>query len=265
MYRHFFKRFFDILLSGLALIILSPLLLIIALLVRIKHGSPVLFTQYRPGKDGKIFKFIKFRSMSNKTDKDGYLLPDKDRLTKFGKFLRKTSIDELPQLWCIFIGKMSIVGPRPRMVEECVFLTDEQQDRFKVRPGITGLAQVNGRNDITFDKVVDFDKKYVEKITLWGDIKILFLTVIKVFKREGVNKQGTVSNEFYGDYLLREKQIEQEYYNKKIQQAREMILEAKAQKKSRTKDVLYLNGSVNAKDFEQQETTEEVLVKENKN
>lgn len=227
MYRHFFKRFFDIVLSGLALIILSPVYLILAILVRIKLGTPVIFTQYRPGKDGKIFKFIKFRSMTNKTDNNGYLLPDDQRITKFGAMLRKSSLDELPQIWLIFIGKMSIVGPRPRMCEECIFLTDKQQDRFKVRPGITGLAQINGRNEITFDKVIDYDKQYVDHITFWGDLKIIFKTVGKIFKKEGVNKEGSVSNEFYGDYLLRTKQIDKQYYDEKLKEARQKINEAR--------------------------------------
>lgn len=230
MYRHFFKRVFDILISGIGLILAAPVFLILAILVRIKLGSPILFTQYRPGKNGKIFKFYKFRSMSNKTDKNGYLLPDDQRLTKFGKILRKTSLDELPQFWCIFIGKMSFIGPRPRMAEECVFLNDTQQDRFKVRPGITGLAQINGRNNITFDKVVDYDKQYVEHITFWGDVKIFFMTIFKVFKREGVNKEGSVSNEFYGDYLLRTKQIDKKYYDKKIKEAFELVSNAKGEK-----------------------------------
>jgi len=234
MYRHFFKRFFDIVLSGLALIVLSPLMLILALLVFIRFGHPVLFAQYRPGKNGKIFKFIKFRSMPNAFDKNGKLLPDEKRITKFGTILRKSSLDELPQLWLIFIGKMSIIGPRPRMVEECVFLNEDQYDRFKVRPGVTGLAQINGRNNITFDKVVDYDKQYVEHITFWGDVKIFFKTIAKVFKRADVNKNGTVSNEFYGDYLLRTEQISQEYYDEKQQLAQNKINSAKKDKKHKT-------------------------------
>ena len=226
-YEAFFKRFFDILISLIAILILWPIMLIIYIIsLIVLKGNPI-FKQYRPGKNNKIFALYKFRSMTNKTDKDGNLLPDKDRITAYGKFLRKTSLDELPQLFNILKGDMSIVGPRPRMVEECVFLDQTQQSRFKVRPGITGWAQVNGRNEITFDKVVQYDKEYVENLSLKFDIKILFKTIGYVFKRKGINKQGTVSNEFHGDYLLRTGQIEQEYYNEKIALAKQLIKEAK--------------------------------------
>lgn len=230
LYELFFKRFFDFTLSLLAIVILSPVFLIMWICSKISIGGKAIFSQYRPGKNGKIFKFYKFRSMTNETDEKGDLLPDAQRITKFGKIIRKLSVDEIPQLFNILKGDMSFVGPRPRMVEECVFLDDTQQDRFKVRPGITGWAQVNGRNSITFDKVVQFDKEYVEKISFWFDIKILFKTVGYVFKRKGINKEGTVSNEFHGDYLLRTGQINQDYYNEKISKAKEMIAEAKSKK-----------------------------------
>lgn len=229
IYEKFFKRFFDFTISFLAVIILSPIFLLTYILSLIFLGGNPVFKQYRPGKDGKIFALYKFRSMTNKKDKEGNLLPDKDRITWWGKVLRKTSIDELPQLFNILKGDMSIVGPRPRMVEECVFLDDTQKDRFSVRPGITGWAQVNGRNSITLDKVVQYDKEYVEKISFGFDIKILFKTVGCVFKRTGINKEGTVSNEFHGDYLLRTGQITQEYYDEKIQLAKQMIKEAKGE------------------------------------
>lgn len=235
LYTLFFKRFFDMLLSGLALIILSPIFLIVAIICRIKMGKGIFFVQYRPGKNNKIFKLYKFRTMLNTRDANGDLLPDKDRVCKFGNMLRKTSLDELPQLWNIFKGDMSIVGPRPRMVEECVFLTEEQLERSKVRPGITGWAQVNGRNNITLDKVVQFDSEYVHKISLWFDIKILFKTVGYVFGRKGINKEGTVSNEFHGDYLLRIKQITKEYYDKKMFEAKQLIANAKNKKKTKKK------------------------------
>lgn len=230
LYELFFKRFFDFTLSLLAIIVLSPVFLIVWICSKFSIGGKAIFAQYRPGKNGKIFKLYKFRSMTNKTDENGNLLPDAQRITKFGKIIRKLSLDELPQLINILKGDMSIVGPRPRMVEECVFLDETQQDRFKVKPGITGWAQVNGRNSITFDKVVQFDKEYVEKISFWFDIKILFKTVGYVFKRKGINKEGTVSNEFHGDYLLRTGQITEEYYNEKISLAKSMIAEAKAKK-----------------------------------
>lgn len=224
MYKYFLKRFFDIILSGLALILLSPVFLILAILIRIKLGRKVIFTQYRLGKNKKVFKFFKFRSMADKRDENGELLPDKERMTKFGKLLRATSLDELPQLWNIFKGDMSIIGPRPRMVEECVFLNETQQDRFKMRPGITGWAQVNGRNSITFDKVVEFDKEYVNSKNTFGmDFKIFFKTIGKVFKKEGVTKEGTVSNEFYGDFLLRTGKISKEEYDKGIARAKQII------------------------------------------
>lgn len=218
MYK-FFKRFFDIVFSFLAIVILLPIFLIVSACSAMFIGTPIIFKQPRPGKDGKIFYMYKFRSMTNKKDVNGILLPDSQRITKFGKFIRKTSLDELPQLFNILKGDMSFVGPRPRIVEECVFLNENQNDRFKVRPGITGLAQVNGRNNITFDKVVEFDKIYVEHCSLATDVKILFKTVGCVFLHKDINKAGTVSNEFYGDYLLRTKQISFDYYFDKIQLA----------------------------------------------
>ena len=224
----FFKRFFDILLSGLALIILSPVIAVVAILVRIKLGKKVIFTQWRLGKNNKPFKLYKFSSMNNKlVDENGELLPDAMRITKFGTALRKTSLDELPQLWNIFKGDMSIIGPRPRMISECVFLDEESLNaRSLVRPGLTGWAQVNGRNNITFDQVVEYDKEYVSKIGLAMDTKIFFKTIAKVFKRADVNKNGTVSNEFYGDMLLRTGAITQEEYDKKQQEAKEIIKKA---------------------------------------
>lgn len=231
LYTLFFKRFFDFIISLMAIVVLSPIFIIISLLSLIILGGNPIFKQYRLGKDRKIFAVYKFRSMTNKKDKDGNLLPDKDRITKWGTILRKLSLDELPQLFNILKGDMSIIGPRPRMVEECVFLDETQQDRFKVRPGITGWAQVNGRNNITLDKVVQFDKEYVQKLTFWFDIKIAFKTVGCLFSRKDVNKEGTVSNEFHGDYLLRTGQIDGEYYKERITLAKQMIAKAKTKKK----------------------------------
>ena len=231
LYTLFFKRFFDFVLSLVAMLVLSPVFVIIYILSLIILGGNPIFKQYRPGKNGKIFALYKFRSMTNKKDNEGNLLPDKDRMTKWGTMLRKLSLDEIPQLFNILKGDMSIIGPRPRMVEECVFLDETQQDRFKVRPGITGWAQVNGRNNITLDKVVQFDKEYIQKISLWFDIKIVFKTIGCVFKRKNVNKEGTVSNEFHGDYLLRTGQINTEYYSQKINIAKQLIAKAKSGKK----------------------------------
>ena len=186
MYRHFFKRFFDIVLSGLALVVLSPVLLIVAILVRTKLGSPVIFCQERPGKNEKIFKMYKFRSMADTRDEEGNLLPDDLRLTRFGRLLRSTSLDELPELWNIFKGDMSIVGPRPLLVEYLPYYTEEERHRHDVRPGLTGLAQVNGRNAGTWEQKFTYDLAYVRHITFAGDLKIILKTVYKTVKRSDV-------------------------------------------------------------------------------
>ena len=185
-YEKYIKRLLDIVLSGAALVILSPVLLLTAVLVRIKLGSPVIFTQERPGKDEKVFKLHKFRSMTDARDENGNLLPDKDRLTGFGKKLRSLSIDELPELWDIFRGKMSIVGPRPLLVKYLPYYTDEERHRHDVRPGLTGLAQVNGRNDLSWEQKFKYDLEYVQHISFCEDIKIMFSTVGKVLNKSGV-------------------------------------------------------------------------------
>ena len=186
LYEKYIKRLLDIVLSGCALIVLSPLLLVTAILVRVKLGSPVIFCQERPGKDEKIFKLHKFRSMSDARDENGNLLPDKERLTGFGKKLRSLSIDELPELWDIFRGKMSIVGPRPLLVEYLPYYTENERHRHDVRPGLTGLAQINGRNTLTWEQKFAYDLEYVQHISFCEDIKILFSTVGKVLNRSGV-------------------------------------------------------------------------------
>lgn len=185
-YEKYVKRLLDIVLSGCALIVLSPLLVVTAILVRVKLGSPVIFCQERPGKDEKIFKLHKFRSMSDARDENGNLLPDKERLTGFGKKLRSLSIDELPELWDIFRGKMSIVGPRPLLVEYLPYYTENERHRHDVRPGLTGLAQINGRNTLTWEQKFTYDLEYVQHIGFCEDIKILFRTVGKVLNRSGV-------------------------------------------------------------------------------
>lgn len=185
-YEKYVKRLLDIVLSGCALIVLSPLLLVTAILVRVKLGNPVIFCQERPGKDEKIFKLHKFRSMSDARDETGALLPDKERLTGFGKKLRSLSIDELPELWDIFRGKMSIVGPRPLLVEYLPYYTENERHRHDVRPGLTGLAQINGRNTLTWEQKFTYDLEYVQHIGFCEDIKILFRTVGKVLNRSGV-------------------------------------------------------------------------------
>lgn len=185
-YEKYIKRLLDIVLSGCALIVLSPMLVVTAILVRVKLGSPVIFCQERPGKDEKIFKLHKFRSMSDARDETGALLPDKERLTGFGKKLRSLSIDELPELWDIFRGKMSIVGPRPLLVEYLPYYTENERHRHDVRPGLTGLAQINGRNTLTWEQKFAYDLEYVQHIGFCEDIKILFRTVGKVLNRSGV-------------------------------------------------------------------------------
>ena len=192
-YEKFVKRFFDIFLSGMALIILSPILLVTAILVRVKLGSPVIFCQERPGKDEKIFKLHKFRSMSDARDETGELLPDEVRLGKFGRALRATSLDELPELWDIFRGKMSIVGPRPLLVKYLPLYNDEQHRRHDVRPGLTGWAQVHGRKGVEWHERIKMNVWYTQHVSLALDIKILFMTVFKVLRNDdNVNTGATV-------------------------------------------------------------------------
>ncbi len=190
IYEKYIKRPQDLLCAFLALIILSPVMLVTDILVRIKLGSPVLFAQERPGRNGKIFKLYKFRSMTNQCDENGKLLSDEVRLTNFGKKLRSTSLDELPELINILKGDMSVVGPRPLMVEYLPRYNEHQARRHEVRPGFTGLAQVHGRNAITWEEKFDWDVKYVDNITFLGDWKIIFQTVATVLKHEGISAEG---------------------------------------------------------------------------
>ena len=187
-YEKYIKRIFDIVLSGLALIILSPVIAIVALLVRVKLGSPVIFKQDRPGLNEKIFKMYKFRSMTDDRDENGELLPDEGRLPSFGKKLRSTSLDELPELVNIFKGDMSIVGPRPLSVVYLPYYTEEERIRHTVRPGLTGLAQINGRNAISWEEKFRYDIEYVKNISLGLDISVFFGTIGKVLKREGIGQ-----------------------------------------------------------------------------
>ncbi len=207
MYKKYIKRLLDIVISSTALIILSPVMLIVAILVRIKFGSPVIFKQERPGKDEKIFKLYKFRSMSDKKDENGKLLPDSERLTKFGKILRATSLDELPELVNILKGEMSLIGPRPLAVCYLPYYNEEEKKRHSVRPGLTGLAQINGRNALNWEERFAYDIEYVENITFINDLKILFKTVYKVFKRDGVVTRGTGKTIDFDEY--RKKQLEE--------------------------------------------------------
>lgn len=195
MYAKFFKRLIDFILSGCAILVLGLPLLIVALLIRIKLGSPVLFKQRRPGKDGKIFEIYKFRTMTDARDKDGNLLPDNERLTDFGKLIRSTSIDELPEIINIFKGDMSIIGPRPLLEEYLPLYNEEQAHRHDVRPGLTGWAQINGRNTISWEDKFRYDVEYVRNISFVFDLKIFFLTIKKVFVREGINASAEVTME----------------------------------------------------------------------
>ena len=185
-YEKYIKRLLDIVLSGLALVVLSPVMLVTAILVRVKLGRPVIFSQERPGKDERIFHLHKYRSMSNARDKNGALLPDEQRLGKFGRLLRSTSLDELPELWNILRGDMSIVGPRPLLVEYLPYYTPQEHCRHDVRPGLTGLAQINGRNALSWEEKFKFDLQYVERVSLGGDLKIILKTICKVFQRSDV-------------------------------------------------------------------------------
>ena len=223
VYARYIKRILDVLLSGCALIVLSPMLLTVAVLVRTKLGSPVIFCQPRPGKDEKIFRMYKFRSMTDARDENGELLPDEIRLTKFGRALRSTSLDELPELWNIFKGDMSIVGPRPQLVRDMVFMTPEQRLRHTVMPGLTGLAQVSGRNAISWEDKLATDLRYIRRITFLGDVKIVLLTVKKVFCREDISADGMDTAEDLGDYLLRTAQVSQEAYQKLQAEGRELL------------------------------------------
>ena len=190
MYAKYIKRILDFILSLIALIVLSPVLLVVAILVRIKLGSPIIFKQQRPGKDEKIFTLYKFRTMTDKKDENGNLLPDSERLTKFGKVLRSTSLDELPELVNILKGDMSIVGPRPLLVKYLPYYTEEERHRHDVRPGLTGLAQVSGRNTISWKEKFDKDIEYVNNISFFIDCSVIIKTVIAVFKHDGVKLQA---------------------------------------------------------------------------
>ena len=196
MYKKFFKRFFDIILSLLAIIILSPVYIIISILVLIFMGWPILFKQPRPGKNEKIFNMYKFRTMTNKKDEKGNLLPDDQRLPKFGKFLRKTSLDELPEFFCILFGKMSFIGPRPLLVKYLPYYTEEEHHRHDVRPGLTGWAQCNGRNAVNWDDRFKLDLEYVNNLSFKMDMKVIFKTIKVVLKSEGITDGKTETMTF---------------------------------------------------------------------
>ena len=224
MYAKFFKRLLDFSLSLLALMVLSPVLLILIVLGAVKMKGNPFFTQLRPGKDEKIFKLIKFRSMTCEKDAVGNLLPDEKRLTKYGKILRSTSLDELPELLNILKGEMSLVGPRPQLVRDMVFMTPEQRRRHSVRPGLTGLAQVSGRNNITWEEKFKYDLRYINSgITFYKDLWIIFMTVGKVFRRADTVREGTASDLDFGDYLLQKGEVTDEIYAERQKEAKELL------------------------------------------
>ena len=229
MYAKFFKRLIDFSLSIIALIVLSPILLILIIVGAIVMKGNPFFLQPRPGRKGKdgkekIFKLIKFRTMSNAKDKNGNLLPDEQRLGKYGAWLRSTSLDELPELVNIALGSLSICGPRPFLVRDVVFMSDEQRRRHDVRPGLTGLAQVNGRNNITWEQKIEFDLEYIDNgVTFMSDVKIILQTVGKVLKRSDTVREGTVSDMDFGDWLMMEGKVDQETYDAKQTEAKEML------------------------------------------
>ena len=252
------KRTFDVICASMAILVFGWLYLLVALLVRIKLGSPVLFKQPRPGKDEKVFNVYKFRTMTDERDENGNLLSDEVRLTKFGKALRATSLDELPEAFNILKGDMSIVGPRPQLVRDMVFMTDEQRKRHDVRPGLSGLAQVNGRNDIDWEDKLNWDLKYIQKITFLGDIKIILQTVLKAFiKQEGITEGDMETAEDFGDYLLHSGKVSQEEYDQKQEEAK-YILNGEDTMSNKDELVSIIMPSYNTASYIQ-ETVESVL------
>ena len=227
LYERYIKRLLDIICALAALIVFGWLYIIVAILVRVKLGSPVLFTQPRPGKDEKIFKLYKFRTMTDARDENGKLLPDDVRLTKFGKALRSTSLDELPEAFNILKGDMSVIGPRPQLVRDMVFMTPEQRLRHTVRPGLSGLAQTRGRNALSWDGKLETDLEYIQHVTFLGDLKIIFDTVKQVFFRQKGLENSDVDEveitDDFGDYLLKAGRVDREEYERKQVEAKTLL------------------------------------------
>lgn len=228
-YEKYMKRVFDVACAAAALICFSPLYIVIALLVKFKLGSPVIFKQERPGlvdEDGRetIFTMYKFRTMAEERDENGELLPDDVRLTSCGAWLRRTSLDELAEVFNILNNSMSLIGPRPQLVRDLTFFTKEQRLRHTAKPGLSGLAQVNGRNAIKWEDKLEWDLKYIEKVTFWGDIKIIFQTVIKAFvKQEGITAGDMATAYDYGEWLLKEGKVNKVEYDMRQEEARELL------------------------------------------
>ena len=227
IYEKYIKRILDICCALAAILVFWWLYLIVAILVRVNLGSPIIFKQPRPGKDEKIFYMYKFRSMTDARDENGELLSDEIRLTKFGKALRATSMDELPEVFNILKGDMSIIGPRPQLVRDMTFMTSEQRKRHSVRPGLSGLAQTRGRNALAWDDKLATDLEYIENVTFLGDVKIIFDTVKQVFFREKGQEDNTIDEvaitDDYGDYLLKQGRVTKEEYERKQQEAKELL------------------------------------------
>ncbi len=226
-YEKWIKRPQDFFCALAALIVLSPVMGITAWMVKKKLGSPVLFTQDRPGLNGKIFKLYKFRSMTDAKDENGNLLPDEDRLPHFGVKLRDTSLDELPELFNILKGDMSVIGPRPLLVRDMTFMTDKQKHRHDVHPGLSGWAQVNGRNAIEWEDKLNYDLEYIKNISFAFDWKIIWTTVGKIFRTESITYGGMATAEDFGDYLLRTGQVSKTEYDEKQEEAKKLIEEVK--------------------------------------
>lgn len=226
MYANGLKRFFDFCCAFVAICCLSPLLFFLTVLGAIKMKGNPFFTQPRPGKDERIFKLIKFRSMTNERDASGKLLPDDVRLNSYGKFLRSTSLDELPELFNILKGDMAVIGPRPQLVRDMVFMTPEQRKRHTVRQGLSGLAQINGRNAVTWETKIAYDLEYIKKITFWGDVKIILTTLNKAFiKRSDITEENCDTATDLGDYLLAAGRITREEYDRGQEEAKRLIEE----------------------------------------
>ena len=226
MYANCLKRVLDFFCALAAIVCLSPLLVLLTVVGAVKMRGNPFFTQPRPGKDEKIFKLIKFRTMTNERDAQGNLLPDDVRLNAYGKFLRSTSLDELPELFNILKGDMAVIGPRPQLVRDMVFMTPEQRKRHAVRQGLSGLAQVNGRNAVTWEAKIGYDLEYIKKITFLGDVKIILTTLGKVFKRDGISEEGCDTATDLGDYLLASGKISREQYDRGQEWAKKLIAEA---------------------------------------
>ena len=223
IYAKYIKRVMDFFLSFCAIVMLSPIMIYLTVVGAIAMKGNPFFTQLRPGKNEKIFRLIKFRTMSCQTDKDGNLLPDDKRLTKYGKFLRSTSLDELPELINILNGNMAVIGPRPQLVRDMVFMTERQRMRHKVRPGLSGLAQISGRNAINWENKLEYDTEYIQNITFLGDWKIIFFTIKKVFERADISADGMETAEDLGDYLLEKGIVDKEIYAEKQADALKLL------------------------------------------